>query len=96
MNHVANERRDNRVSVREGHIELQMDYGSCLYMPDRRVRNEVVNDEDLASCLLIQFATAPPVANCLKISTLRVYSFFLTFRLLSITFLRAWSCVEPH
>lgn len=54
-----------------------MGYGSCLYMPDRRVRNEVVNDEDLASCLLIQFATAPPVVSCLKSSTFRVCTVFL-------------------
>lgn len=53
MNHVARERRDNRGSVRDGGSRLQMDYGSCLYMPDIHVRNKVTNDEDLTLCLYI-------------------------------------------
>lgn len=53
MNHVARERRDNRGSVRDGGSGLQMDYGSCLYMPDIHVRNKVTNDEDLTLCLYI-------------------------------------------
>lgn len=93
INHVAGERRDNRVSVKDRRIEIQMDYGSCLYMPDRRVRNKVMNDKDLASCLLIQLSTSPPVVSRLNISTF--VFLFLTFRLLSITFSRVWSCVEP-
>lgn len=46
MNHVVSERRDNRVSVGDGGSELQMDYGSSLYMQDRHVRNKITNDED--------------------------------------------------
>lgn len=53
MNHVASEMRDNRVSVRDGGSALQMDYSSCLYMPDRHVRNKVTNDENLTLCLYI-------------------------------------------
>lgn len=53
MNHVASQMRDNRVSVRDGGSALQMDYSSCMYMPDRHVRNKVTNDEDLTLCLYI-------------------------------------------
>lgn len=93
MNHVASERRDNRESVRDGGIGLQMDYGSCLYMPDRNVRNKVTKDEDLALCLFIQPTTALPVVDFSQILFVRV---LFTCRLRSITSLRAWSCAEPR
>lgn len=51
MKHVTSERKDNRVSVRDGDSELRVDYGSSLYMPDRYVKNKVTNDEDLTLCL---------------------------------------------
>lgn len=62
-NHVASEQRDNRVSVWDGGSELQMDDGSCFYMPDRHVRNKVTNDEDLTLCLYSPI-TAPPAVDC--------------------------------
>lgn len=61
-NHVASERRDDRVSVGDGGSELQMVDGSCFYMPDRHVRNKVTNDEDLTLCFYSPI-TAPPAVD---------------------------------